>query len=620
MSAIQARSLKRKKPPACDYCKARRVLCHPQPDGPCPRCVEKGVNCTTTPVVRRKRRTKAEILASESHRVQTSSSSTPASSASISTPSTGREESAAVILYSRHSATNILGEPLPVPPTLELPPEIVQELFETFRDSHYNVHLFLRRSKLEESLRLNSWDPLRLHPQDRVLVHCIITVASLFSANSFILGNAQVTPEHIDIFSSNAPLKASVVPDLRPYGLRREPLVRQLWAEAIWLGNQEGITTNPSRENAASCWLLGHLSYMMLGNGSSPYQCASAHHMKFLVENQRFDASPLSLHGHMLIDAVGALLSGKSISFSSNEERFLVPVHQPETLEQLISSCSASSWTTSDAFMSVHAFAHHYLHLARETLENLTGAFARSQPLNEGFLIKHFASLDLFHTFLVAGLDQIARLRQQLESRINGSEPPLPPPLQLFHLRSFRHGVVIAWSSLILTVYELVRDRSVHFTLSPSSNNSTTGYINSTTAADRFRERMQMHHNLARSLMARTAVELCEVLRDSPNPLRFTYRGDLAKWARFLMEENLNVVNVNGMISRVQCSQALECFRDALLMSGFSYADENGIVESINEHLASCFVDDLLTQMEMGSTGAGGGSSVLGMPYISTWT
>jgi hypothetical protein len=62
----------KKKLPACDYCKARRVLCHPQPDGrSCPRCLEKGVKsvffsknlpdseicrCTTTPVVRRKRK------------------------------------------------------------------------------------------------------------------------------------------------------------------------------------------------------------------------------------------------------------------------------------------------------------------------------------------------------------------------------------------------------------------------------------------------------------------------------------------------------------------------------------------------------------------------------------
>lgn len=36
------------KPPACDACKARRVLCHPQPHGlPCPRCAEKGLMCVT---------------------------------------------------------------------------------------------------------------------------------------------------------------------------------------------------------------------------------------------------------------------------------------------------------------------------------------------------------------------------------------------------------------------------------------------------------------------------------------------------------------------------------------------------------------------------------------------
>ncbi|GAA5836344.1 hypothetical protein JCM9279_000360 [Rhodotorula babjevae] len=44
---------RKKKPPACDFCKAKRVLCHPSAQG-CPRCLEKGIDCTTTPVVRRK--------------------------------------------------------------------------------------------------------------------------------------------------------------------------------------------------------------------------------------------------------------------------------------------------------------------------------------------------------------------------------------------------------------------------------------------------------------------------------------------------------------------------------------------------------------------------------------
>ncbi|KAF7290333.1 Zn(2)-C6 fungal-type domain-containing protein [Mycena chlorophos] len=42
-----------RKRPACDQCKKRRVLCFPSTNGgPCPRCVEKNVMCTTTPVPR----------------------------------------------------------------------------------------------------------------------------------------------------------------------------------------------------------------------------------------------------------------------------------------------------------------------------------------------------------------------------------------------------------------------------------------------------------------------------------------------------------------------------------------------------------------------------------------
>ena len=42
-------SNKRKR--ACDYCKAKRVICHPHPDG-CPRCREKGVQCVSSCISR----------------------------------------------------------------------------------------------------------------------------------------------------------------------------------------------------------------------------------------------------------------------------------------------------------------------------------------------------------------------------------------------------------------------------------------------------------------------------------------------------------------------------------------------------------------------------------------
>jgi hypothetical protein len=46
---------KPKKIAACDSCKHRRVLCAPvPPPGSCSRCMDKGIQCTTTPVVRKK--------------------------------------------------------------------------------------------------------------------------------------------------------------------------------------------------------------------------------------------------------------------------------------------------------------------------------------------------------------------------------------------------------------------------------------------------------------------------------------------------------------------------------------------------------------------------------------
>ncbi|KAM0746117.1 hypothetical protein T439DRAFT_144445 [Meredithblackwellia eburnea MCA 4105] len=48
----------KRKAPACDFCKASRVLCLGREGGNldkgCPRCISKGIICTTTPVKRKK--------------------------------------------------------------------------------------------------------------------------------------------------------------------------------------------------------------------------------------------------------------------------------------------------------------------------------------------------------------------------------------------------------------------------------------------------------------------------------------------------------------------------------------------------------------------------------------
>lgn len=46
-NSSDAQSTKKKR--ACDYCRLKRVICHPQSNGePCPRCLEKGVEYAPT--------------------------------------------------------------------------------------------------------------------------------------------------------------------------------------------------------------------------------------------------------------------------------------------------------------------------------------------------------------------------------------------------------------------------------------------------------------------------------------------------------------------------------------------------------------------------------------------
>ncbi|KAF5389120.1 hypothetical protein D9757_005003 [Collybiopsis confluens] len=572
--------------------------------------------CKTTPLVRRQRRTKAEILAAKSSEVSSPPSNTE-SSAPISPNLAGtlsREQPVALIVSVRNSGTNILGEPLPAPPSSELPVEVLQELFETFRISHYNIHPLMSASDLTEKLRLNSWNTHFLSSQDRVLAHCIIAVATLLSTNPFVLRQGELNTGDFECFLHNAaPLKVPLVPDLRPYGIRREYLLRRLWAEAIWLANQEGITTNPSRENATSCWLLGHLSFMICGNGVSPHLSAYVYHVRFLAESGRLgDFNVISHHGHMMVDAMGALFSKKSIPFTLNEERLTTPVRPPGTLEQLICSIPQKAWSVSDVFLSIHA------------------SFAQTQPLNEPFLIKHFASLDLFRSFLSVEMEQVSTALQQLEPRSRTNPTPqvhsrsrsqlhyaLPPS---YHLRSIRQGFIAAWGSLVLAMYELLRDRvqaQSTFVAEAGSNTShmnnvsdnisdsgsASAFVNPATAA-RDRDRLLMHYRHARNMAVGAAVEVGEALRDAPSAARLGHREMLARWAGLLMDMEVGtgideggVYSYSSTIPRTQCFRALESFRDAIQLVGFSYADRTGIVEKINEYLASSFVDELWTHM-----------------------
>lgn len=159
--------------------------------------------------------------------------------------------------------------------------------------------------------------------------------------------------------------------------------------------------------------------------------------------------------------------------------------------------------------------------------------FARSQPLDEGFLIKHFASLDLFHSFLLTVLDQISQLVQKYKNHDRE---------RTYYLRSCLFGFSSSWGCLVLPVFEALRDRSLQVVFHSTVLGSSNGFVNSL-ADDRNHERLQMHFRHARRLASTAAVEMCEALRDVPSIKQIMNHTELKKWATFLMDED-NVMDI----------------------------------------------------------------------------
>ncbi|KAJ3914587.1 hypothetical protein F5877DRAFT_82648 [Lentinula edodes] len=469
-----------------------------------------------------------------------------------------------------------LGAPHPIPPSLNLSAELVAELIQIFRILPQSLHPIIPLDELESALRLASWSLASLPPRLRSLAQIIMTLASFFSTNAAIVGPSGCGPEVTSIALSKAPLKEPVVPDLREYGVRRKPVCYQLGAEALSLAHQQGITAHVSRENAACCWLLDFLECRFSGEGVSTYASAYNSHLHCLAETNdsaipggAADSPETSVlyRAYMMHDAVYAITSRRSIPFSLQDE-LLISGPCTTTLEQLLQEFS-SNVSNKQLFLSMNAFASHTIRLARESSERLTGVYARRQPLDEVFLASHCASLDLMHSILLAERDRALWV--------------VDDPTESHFIRSCAYALHISWGCLVLNLYELLlhrvnnslRDFDFSFTVH-SAVPSATDYD--------AREWLRLHFSRVRQMALRVAVGISEALKDVPCISRVTHLHfeELEKWANLLLGEIGTVV-----INRSDRLRALQCYRDAMKIAGFSWANRSaGLVEIIDEHLA----------------------------------
>ncbi|KAJ7104466.1 hypothetical protein B0H15DRAFT_810166 [Mycena belliarum] len=409
-----------KKPPACDACKARRVLCHPQPNGlPCPRCVEKGVICKTSYVPRGRPRKYSR---------QTSTISVESQSASGSSDTS-------LVVY----------RPMIEPAiSVELSGELVKDLYECFTNSPQSQNPLFQMCALKGALSSAAWDIDLLPPEARVLAHCVCALGSTVSFHSAIIG-AGPQPESFTDYSVFYPGA-----DLRRYGARRAPAVRALHERAINLACDVRIHLEVSNHNAASCFVLDSLEERK--PGSRPWAVAYISHIRVLAESRNEDSTKATWSGYLMADALAAISQRKPILVTYNDQ-LLIAGLEPPSLENMFESLRATIQTSKKhpsqwAWTVIRPFLFHVIRLCREFYDKISGAYARRHPIAEGAAIAFISDLSIMQSTLSMLFAQVDFESQPSPAYVNGS------------VRSCALGMTVGYLGLVLALYREMEHRA----------------------------------------------------------------------------------------------------------------------------------------------------------------
>ncbi|KAF7354358.1 Zn(2)-C6 fungal-type domain-containing protein [Mycena venus] len=431
-SSIQITAIaKPKKPSACNPCKARRVLCHPQPGGAaCPRCMERKIICTTTPVPRGRPR-----------------KNPPKSSLSLS-----------ALPQPTHTILSPVGSSCGFSPDCpDLSPEFVSHCFDGLEVDFQYWHPLITATSIKSDIRAVSCQLHLLSPQSYVLALCIVAYASLTSFHEFVLGEGPRPDSYKDLnfFSSRQ--------ELLRCGVRRAPAYRALRTEALKAALDACTILLPSNENAASCYLLDLMDQVDFCNTGRPFATAYMAHLRVLAPTW-WPSSKTALTFGGFVRWTGALLMESLIStrkrtpllVTSHDQLFLCGP-EPPPLEILLDSLESSEDHSIVPFRwaTLRPYLFHFTTLARH-LDGIAGDFARTRPLNEGAILNLLKSLSTMHSIISLLLDRIERagapavsaspFYRELQYRENSSNCPSPNPRvreRLATLRTQAHELVV---------------------------------------------------------------------------------------------------------------------------------------------------------------------------------
>ncbi|KAJ7147477.1 hypothetical protein C8R43DRAFT_1237279 [Mycena crocata] len=438
---------KKKKPPACDNCKARRVLCHPQAAGiPCPRCAEKGIICQTNPVPRgRPRKTPIQ----------------PSSSVSADSPPSISVNTRHKTPLSYETSIMTVRPPIELSVSPELSCELVKHLFECFvHFPHYRLPLF-RGNALKDSLAAASWQLHLLPLQSRVLACCACALSASISFHPAIIGPGPTPQSFTDrsVFFPGA--------DLRAYGVRRAPICRALYERAFTLACDARIHVEVSIDNAASCFILEILERLN-DTTSRPWATVFVSHIRSLAQSwDGVDHKSAPWAGFLMAEALSATARRMPILFSRTDQLLIIG-SEPPSLEQLLQTLQAMQRTSKKpvhniVFTAIRPVMCHVCTLARDLYDNITGDYARRQPLAESSVITFISSLSLLQSIVALVLDQID-LRTNTESIFEFPAEESTGRSHTANLRACAFAISVGFTRLVLALYQEMEYRDSHDT------------------------------------------------------------------------------------------------------------------------------------------------------------
>ncbi|KAI5889654.1 uncharacterized protein SCHCODRAFT_02635225 [Schizophyllum commune H4-8] len=399
-SSTTQNGLKRKR--ACDYCKARRVICHPDPDG-CPRCIEKGIQCTTTILPRRPRTKRARV-----HSPEPADNPEPEEES----PSGGTSSSLALYKPSSFGGCNshqTISHPLAS--TFDtIPGSLLQDALDVLSRMMPGGSLLFPVRRYRKVMQNCDWDVRLLAPQERVLTCCFLAFASLVSVDPFYVGHDAAGNRFPDthLCWDKVSQKWMDEANVREAGRRRKPVSVRLYGEAVRQAHQDGISSQASRENAASCFMLNLLDVVYDSQSTMPWASAYIWQAQTLAELTTRDAlsngrstldsdvERVQWHGSLLAISAYSVSVGKSLPFSPHDE-VLMTGPAPKGIEEVLAQVNELP-ANQGVLQAIHSFGTRCVRLTRDAIENIVGVTALQSPLDELEVMRHVTAAEHFYT------------------------------------------------------------------------------------------------------------------------------------------------------------------------------------------------------------------------------